>query len=383
MTSPDDRLDVQFTDVGMTNQDVEAVAEVLRSGWITTGPVNALFEEELAERVGARFVRTVSSCTAALEIALAFLRLPPGTAVAIPTWTFVSTAHAVVRSGGAPVWVDSDPHTLNMCPRSLERALSDCDIGCVIPVHFAGNPVSAEIRTLCESFGAPMIEDAAHAFGAVDDRGPVGARSWAGTAFSFYATKNLTCGEGGAVATNDPDLADFCSRYRLHGMSSDALGRYRASGPTGYDVTETGIKANLPDILAAIGRSQLARFSSNQRLRRRLSATYRQLLAGTSVEVVPPEQNPGSADHLFPVILPEGTDRELLISMMRQDGVQPGVHFRPVHTFSLFAGREHMAPGGLQNAEELQHRQLSLPLHPVLDDSAVERVVRSLERHLI
>ncbi len=377
---------MRFAEPSVTEDDIVAVTDVLRSGWITTGQENELLEQELRAYLGADegnpdddlHVVAMSSCTAALEIAYAALHLPPGARVGVPTWTFVSSATSAMHHGAVPVLLDVDPGTLNLSPASLEAALGD-GLDAVIAVHFGGVAVDQSVHDLCHGAGVPLVEDAAHALGTRDHRGRISGQGTAGAAFSFYATKNLTCAEGGALATHDPDLARFARSFRLHGMSADAHDRYRPGASPLYDLVGPGLKANLPDVLAAMARSQLRRFDELQARRRKLVERYRAGLATIDgVRCVPPELDVDGADHLMVVVLPEGRDRALVIESLQAALVATSVHFRPLHLFPWLAGHATVGPSGLPVADALAPRALSLPLHDHLDDAAVDRVVDAL-----
>lgn len=373
MTTTAPRTQVDFASPEILDEDVEAVVAVLRSGWLTTGHVAQDFEQALAAETGARHVVATSSCTTALECAVAALRLPPGARVAVPSWTFVSSVTVLLRLGLQPVMVDSDAATLNMSPESLRRAARR-GLAAVVPVHFAGNPVDAAVFELARGLGVPIVEDCAHALGA---RFPAGHRSVA-RCYSFYATKNLTSAEGGALATDVADVAAFARTYRLHGMSRDAWRRYEPGASPTYDLEQRGIKANLPDLLAALGRSQLHRFPDMQRRRRALVLRYRERLAELpGVALVPAELDPGGADHLVVVLLPAGADRSAVVRAMAADGITVSVHFQPVHRFRALEGALDVR-GGLDVCDRLWPRALSLPLHAALDPDDVDRVVDSL-----
>lgn len=375
--------EIRFSLPDITDAEVDAVSRVLRSGWITTGSECLQLEEELAELTGAEHVVAVSSCTAALEIAVAHLGLPRGSRIGVPTWTFVSTALAPYHRGVRPVPLDVDEDDFNLSPEALERAIGDLDA--VIGVHFGGVPFRKEVRDLCATAGIPLIEDAAHALGASDDRGMVAGQGTAGCCWSFYATKNLTSAEGGALATDDAELAAFARSFRLHGLSQDAWARYDPKAKVGvYDVLGDGLKANLPDVLAALARAQLARFGAMQDRRRELSHRYRAALAALpGVRCVPDEQAPDSADHLMMVILPPDADRTAVRETMQHAGVATSIHFPPLHRFDWFA-REGLTPGpgGTPVADRYADRALSLPLHSRLADREVDRVCEALAEAL-
>lgn len=364
---------ILFAVPSITEDDVAAVTAVLRSGWITTGTEAQLLEAELADYLGAGHVIAVSSCTAALEIALAHLRLPAGARVGVPAWTFISSALAAVHNNLQPVLLDVEPTTLNLAPESLSTALAE-GLDAVVAVHFGGVALDQQVHTLCADHGVPLVEDAAHALGTRDERGLIGGTGTQAACFSFYATKNLTSAEGGALATDDPALAAFARSHRIHGMSADAHDRYKPGGGTHYDMVSPGIKANLPDLLAALARSQLARFDAMQTQRRHLLDRYRAALEPHGLTFVPQAPDPASADHLAVVLLPEGVDRNHVVTGLKARGINPSVHFRPLHHFTWFADNAPVGVSGLGVCDELAGRIMSLPLHVNLTDDDVERV---------
>ena len=368
---------VPFARPDIDEDDVEAVARVLRSGWLTTGEECVALERELEQVTGASHAVAVSSCTAALELALRTVELPVGARVGVPTWTFVASAAVPAHLGACPVLLDVRPTDLNVDPAAVEAAIPGLDA--LVVVHFGGVPVDPSVLELAEAHGVPVVEDAAHALGAHDHRGPIAGRGTVGACLSFYATKNITSAEGGALLTDDAERAERVRRLRLHGMSADAWARYRPGAPASYALDELGIKANLPDVLAALARSQLARLESLQAARRRLVEAYRSMLAEVDdLEVVPPAGDPRSADHLMVVLLPPGTDRAGVIADLASEGIGTSVHFAPLHTFSWFAVHAETGPTGVGTADALAARALSLPLHPSLDEDDVHRVVTAL-----
>ena len=369
---------IEFATPEINDDDVAAVERVLRSGWLTTGRECAALEQELGEYLAIDHVVAMSSCTAALDTAIAYLQLPHGSRVAVPTWTFASTALAVVRNGAEPVLCDIDPDTLNLSPSALGAAL-DAGIDAVVGVHFGGVAMARDVHDLCAVAGVPLVEDAAHALGAQDHRGRVAGQGTAGACFSFYATKNLTSAEGGALATDDGDLAAFARSFRLHGLTADAWRRYDVDGKPAYDLEVPGIKANLPDVLAALARSQLTRFDSMQARRRSLVVHYREQLATIDgVVPVPSQLDERGADHLMAVLLPEGADRDGVLDRLRAEGIVASVHFRPLHGLTWFRQHCSLGPGGVPVADRLAGRALTLPLHPRLSDADVDRVCDAL-----
>lgn len=372
----DDLDPIPFSPPSVTEDDIERVVAVLRSRWLSTGAVGLELEERLAERLGAPHVVAMSSCTAALEISLRSLRLAPGTRVGVPAWTFVASASSIVHAGGVPVLLDVEPDTLNLSPAAVEAAIASGIEGLVL-VHFAGAPVDASIRSMAADAGIPVVEDAAHALGTTDERGEVSGAGSVSACFSFYATKNLTSAEGGALVTHDAELARYARSQRLHGLSNDAWDRYRVGGATTYDMVEPGLKANLPDLLAALACSQLDRFDEMQAQRRRLVERYRAGLADVDgIGLLRFDDR--SADHLMVVLLDPSIDRSLLVKELAAAGIGTGIHFRPLHRFSWFEANAPLGPGGVPVSEALADHALSLPLHAELQEAQVDRVLEVL-----
>ncbi len=372
------RCTVPFAAPDFTEADVDAVVRVLRGGWLTTGAECAALEEELAAHVGVPHVVTVSSCTAGLEISLASLDLEPGARVGVPTWTFVASALAAVHNRATPVLLDVDEDTLNLSPEALERALAE-GLDAVVAVHFGGVPVAKEVHGLCAEAGVPVVEDAAHALGAEDHRGRLAGQGSVAACYSFYVTKNLTSAEGGAIATQDSELAAFARAYRLHGLSADAWARYRKKNAEQYDLVGPGLKANLPDVLAALARSQLTRFESLQARRRALVRRYRANLSRMEgLRPVPTFPDSGSADHLMVVVLPPRVDRETVRARMAGEGIATSVHFQPLHRFPWFEEHAAIGRGGVPVASSLAERVLSLPLYPALTNEEVDKTCEVL-----
>lgn len=364
---------IAFAAPDITDAEIAAVVRVLERGWITTGEECFALEGELASYLDVQHVVAMASCTAALETAIAYLGVPPGSRVGVPTWTFVSSALAAVRNGCVPVLLDIDPATLNVSPDAVERAAASAGLDALVAVHFGGVPLDPAVRSAAEAASIPVIEDAAHALGAHDERGLVNGQGVVGAAFSFYATKNLTSAEGGALATDDPELDAFARTFRQHGMSHDAWARYRPGAAPRYDVVIPGIKANLPDVLAALARAQLQRFPAMQRHRRELLTRYRTNLDAAGIPMVPAEPIEGSADHLAVVRLSPSVDRETVLAALQAARIGASVHFVPLHHMTWF--REHAEmPDPFPSADAAAPAVLSLPLHARLTLDEVDRV---------
>ncbi|MEY9964993.1 dTDP-4-amino-4,6-dideoxygalactose transaminase [Streptacidiphilus sp. MAP12-16] len=355
---------------------------VLESGWVSAGPQTGLFEREFADRVGARHAVAVSSCTAAIELALRALRLPERSMVMVPTLTFCGAAQAVVHAGLLPLLVDVEPGTGMPSAATVARAAKDCgQPQAMMVMHYGGAP--APLGELAEAAGLPMrrvVEDAAHALGTyVGDR-PVGALSQA-ACFSFYATKNLPIGEGGMVTTDDGDLAESVQRARLHGMSADAWRRHLPGGRWQYTVDDAGLKANMTELQASIGRAQLHHLSDWQHRREDLAAHYTSRLRavpGLALPSAPPEGR--HAWHLYAVRVMDhyGMHRDELVARLAEQGIGTSVHFIPLHHLWYFRRSALRPPSGLPGADGLFPQLLSLPLHPGLTEDEVDRVCDAL-----
>ena len=369
---------VPFAPPDIDESDVVAVTAVLRSGWITTGEVAMALEADLAAYLDMPHVVAVSSCTAAIEIAYASLGLPDGARVGVPTWTFVSSALAPHHHGARPVLLDVEPDTLNVAAASLEAAL-EAGLDAAVLVHYAGTPVARELFDLCAAAGVPVIEDSAHSLGARDHRGLSQGRGSVGACLSFYATKNLTSAEGGALVTDDDDVAAFARSFRLHGMSNDAWDRYRPGRFAQYDLVAPGIKANLPDVLAALARSQFTRFESMQGHRARAVGRYAGHLAAIErVDLLAGATHRGSAHHLAVAVLDASVDRSTVVAALAAEGIATSVHFQPLHRFGWFGDNAEVGPAGIDVAESMADRVLSLPLSSTITDAQVDQVCAAL-----
>jgi dTDP-4-amino-4,6-dideoxygalactose transaminase len=375
---------VPFARTEMGPEAVSAAARVLASGWVTTGPEVVDFEREFAAHLGLAGDQAVAvaSCTAAIELALRGLGLRPGAKVLTPTITFCGAVHAIVNAGLEPVLVDCDPETLAPGPATTAAAAARAgDVDAMVVLHFAGYP--APVEELAAAAGLPLarvVEDAAHAIGTwVGDR-PVGTIS-AATCFSFYATKNLPIGEGGMVTTTDPAMADFVRCARLHGMSRDAWKRYLPGSGWRYAVLTEGLKANMTDVQAAIGRAQLHRFEGWQARRVELARRYEANLAG--IPGIRPAARPASGRHAWHLYVAQlepgyGLGRDVLVEGLAARGVDCSVHFIPLHHQPYFRRLLGDQIGHFPAADAAFERIVSLPFYPSLRDHQVDRVCEAI-----
>ncbi len=369
---------IPYNRPAMGDEEAEAAAAAVRSGWITTGPRVREFEEAFAALVGAPHAVAVSSCTAGLEIALAALDIGPGDEVLVPAYTFASSVTVIAQRGATPVLVDISEDDCNIDPAAAARAVTP-RTRAILPVHFAGQACrTTDLQNLARHHGLRMVEDAAHAVWTRDGNRMVGSIGDA-TAFSFYATKNLATGEGGMVTTVDAALADRLRRLSLHGMSRDAWARYTAAGTYRYDIVEPGYKANLGDIPAAIGLVQLRRLPQLQARREAIAQRFNAAFAGEPA-LEPPAERPGTrhAWHLYPLRLRLERlriDRDAFIAALRTAGIGTSVHFIPIHYHSYFREQFGWRAGDYPVAERTFEREISLPLYPDLAGEQVERIV--------
>ncbi len=380
--------------------DIDRVVAVLRSDRLTTGPVVAEFEAALADRVGAEHAVVCANGTAALHLATLALGIGPGDAVVVPTLTFLATANAAHVAGADIVFADVDPETGQMRPDDLEAAIDgagDRTVKAVFPVHLNG-PACAmpEIAAVARKHNLAVVEDGSHALGGWMDDGEggltaVGAGRFGDmTTFSFHPVKAIACGEGGAVTTNDPALAERMARLRNHGMvhaadrfTDKALSRDTdgAANPWSYEMPEPGLNYRLSDIHCALGLSQLGKLGQFISRRRALVERYDDLLAPLAPMVRPIGRHPGGrpAWHLYPVRIDFDTapiDRATLMRQLAEREIGTQVHYIPVHRQPYY--RERYGETELPGAEAYYRACLSLPLFPAMTDSDPGRVVEAL-----
>ena len=367
-------------------EEIEEVIQTLQSGWLTTGPRTARFEEEFREYVGAPHAQAVSSCTAGLHLALCGLRVGPGAEVITSPLTFCATVNTILHAGATPVLADVGADG-NLDPASVEERLT-ARTRAIIPVHLAGLPCDMEaIWRLARRHRLHVIEDCAHAAGARYRGWPIGAGnpetggSSDAAVFSFYATKNLTTGEGGMVTTANQALADLMRVLCLHGISRDAWNRYSDHGNWYYQVLESGFKYNLSDIQSAIGIHQLHKLEKFLEIRTRYARIYSQVLGGAEEFEVPPDRSDSRhAWHLYTLRLNLerlAIGRDEFIEALRAKGIGASVHFIPIPLHPFFAAHARRPENECRNALALYPRLVSLPLYPALSEAQVEYVAEA------
>ena len=345
------------------------------------------FEEDFAKFCGAPYSVGVGNGTDALWFALLALGIGPEDEVITVPMTFMATTEAISFCGTKPVFVDIDEETYTMNPALLEKAITP-RTKAIIPVHIAGEPCDlAKVHTLAHRHNLHVIEDAAHALPASLEGRRIGAISEL-TAFSFYATKTITTGEGGMLTTNDDRYAERAAMMRLHGIGKDAWKRYSRSGSWQYEVLRAGYKFNLPDVLAAIGLAQLHKCDRFFEQRCALAQAYKSKLSQIEELELPPQgpENSTHSWHLFIVRLrPHATDlsRDDLIEKLKQAGVGTSVHFIPLHRHPYYREQYHYRPAEFPHAEDAYSRCLSLPIYPGLSEQQVTAVVDAISRVML
>jgi dTDP-4-amino-4,6-dideoxygalactose transaminase len=374
------------------DEEKSEILQTLDSDWITTGPRTKAFEAKFADYIGAGEAVAVSSCTAALHLALAAIGVSPRDAVITSPLTFAATANVIVHQGAQPIFVDINPDTYNLDPDELvtffqqqcrwdprHRALwtkkTNKRIRAIIPVHYAGHPCEMnKINACAREYRITVIEDAAHALGATYCGRRVGTLGDM-ACFSFYPTKNISTGEGGMLTTQDPQLAQRVRVLSLHGISRDAWKRYGPDGSWRYDILDAGFKYNMTDLSAALGIHQLEKLPGFLRRRVELAEQYDHLLADLPLKLPTALPNIESAWHLYPVqVRSSRVSRDQLIATLRAHNIGTSVHFIPLHLMSYYQRRFGYQRGDFPVAESVFNRIVSLPFFPRMTDGDIERV---------
>ncbi len=362
-------------------EEINAVAEVLRSGWLTTGPKTKEFELRFAELIGVKHAVAVNSATAALHLALDAIGLERGDEVLVPTMTFAATAEVVVHLGGKPILVDCVRDTLCIDPAKIEAAITP-RTKAIIPVHFAGHPCEMnEILAIAQRNQLKVIEDAAHALPTKYGDQLVGTLGDI-TCFSFYANKTITTGEGGMLVTNDDDMADRARIMSLHGISRDAWKRFTAEGSWYYEIHHAGYKYNLTDMASALGLVQLGRYEELWLRRQTCAQRYNALFADLS-EIQTPPVHPGvqHAWHLYFIQLnleKLKIDRNRFIDELKARQIGTSVHYTPLHMHPYYRDQFGYQKEDLPVARDVYERIISLPLYPRMTDADLARVSQAV-----
>lgn len=370
-------------------EEIRKVIEVLRSGWLTTGPKVKEFEEKFAQVVGSRYAVAVNSCTAALHLALEAIGLKEEDEVITTPYTFAATAEVVRYFKAKPVFVDICPDDFNIDPEKIESAITN-RTKAIIPVHIAGLPADLEvIADIASKYNLAVIEDAAHAFPSkykglligsphlYKERGIKHA-----ICFSFYATKTITTGEGGMLCTDDDEIAERCRIMRLHGISKDAWKRYTAEGSWYYEIIAPGYKYNMTDIAAAMGIVQLTKAEHMRKRRKEIADHYNRAFKDIP-QLQIPYDNPEHqhAWHLYMLRLnleQLRIDRTQFIEEMKKRGIGTSVHFIPLHIHPYYRETFGYRPEDFPVAYREYLREVSLPIYSKMSNQDVDRVINAV-----
>lgn len=371
----------------ITQADIDAVTAVLRSDFLTQGPVVPRFEAAVAAQCRVPHALAVNSATSALHLACLALGLGPGDVLWTSPITFVASANCALYCGASVDFVDIDPATYNLCPRALEAKLIAAEAAgrlpkVVVPVHLAGqSPDLAAIRALADRYGFHVIEDASHAIGATYLGEPVGDCRYSDiTVFSFHPVKIITTGEGGMALTRDPALAAGMELLRSHGITRDpALMSHAPDGPWYYQQVALGYNYRMTEIQAALGLSQMARLGDYVARRRALARRYDERLDGMPLRVPFQHGDGSSAWHLYIVRLDPALDYRAVFEALRAAGIGVNLHYIPVHTQPHYAAMGFV-PGDFPEAERYYAGAISLPLYPGLTDEMQDEVIAALRR---
>ncbi len=376
-------LPFALPDIG--EEEIAAVVECLRSGWITTGPRARAFEADFARFIGSDVEAVaVNSATAGLHLALEAIGVGPGDRVLTTPYTFTATAEVIRYLGAEVAFADIDPRTFNLDPGSVAAVLSRTGpVKAILPVHFAGQACDmAALTVLADRHGATLVEDAAHALPTTCNGAMVGTLSRA-TVFSFYATKTIATGEGGMIVSRDRELLARARTMRLHGINRDVFDRYRSTAPAWYyEVVAPGFKYNLTDIAAALGIEQLKKAHAFRERRAviaaRYNAAFRDLPVATP-HVERPEDT--HAWHLYVLQLDPGRlaiDRDRFIELMAARGIGTSVHFIPLHLQPYWRDRYRFTPEDFPVANAAYRRAVSLPIYTRMTDADVDRAITAV-----
>lgn len=368
-------------------EEVAEVVDSLRSGWITTGPKTKQFEADFAQYLGSDVeALAVNSATAGLHLAMEAVGVGPGDGVIVPTYTFTATAEVVRYLGADPVFVDSDPTTLNIDPKAIEAAITD-KTKAIMPVHFAGLACDMEaIIAIAKKHNLKVVEDAAHAFPSHYQGELVGNFDTDATIFSFYANKTMTTAEGGMIVSRHKEIIERCKVMRLHGISRDAFDRYSSKTPAWYyEVIEPGFKYNMPDISAAIGIHQLKKIDRFHQKRVAMAKVYDEALKDLSL-ILPPrgEKIEDHAWHLYPIQLTDDAplSRDEFIIKMAEHNIGCSVHFIPLHRQPVWRDRYQLTPEMFPHAENAYQRITSIPLYTMMTEDDQQYVIDTIKKLL-
>jgi len=368
-----------LSDIDFGKEEEHEVLRVLRSRWLSTGPVTERFERAFTEYLGGGYATAVSNGTAALHLALASLGIEEGDEVVLPSLTFVATANAVFYVGARPVFADIvSMENLNISPEEIEKKITK-KTKAIIVMHYGGYPCEMKaILGIAKRYGLYVIEDAAHAPGAEYHGKKCGLIGEVGC-FSFFSNKNLVTGEGGMVVTRDKTLAERIQRMRSHGMEALSWDKYLGR-LSSYDIRGLGYNYRTTEIQSALGLVQLKKLDRNNRKRKRLVQLYVNGLQKVEEISIPFSRLKGHPSyHLFPILVAPHIDRNSVMERLKRFGIQTSVHYPPIHLFSFYRKRFSFKRGMLPKTEEVSRREVTLPLHPRMAERDVKWIAEKVK----
>jgi len=380
ITDTDTRMTWEYplSDIDLGKEEEQEVLRVLRSRWLSMGPVTERFERAFTEYLGGGYGTAVSSGTAALHLALASLGIEEGDEVILPSLTFVATASAVLYVGAKPIFADiASMENLNISAGEIEKKITK-KTKAIMVMHYGGHPCDMKtILGIAKRHSLYVVEDAAHAPGAEYQGKKCGLIGDMGC-FSFFSNKNLVTGEGGMVVTRNKKLAQRIQRMRSHGMEALSWDKYRGH-LSSYDIGGLGYNYRTTEIQSALGLVQLKKLDRNNRKRKRLVETYVNELKRTGEISIPFCELKGLPSyHLFPVLVAPHIDRNRVMERLKGFGIQTSVHYPPVHLFSFYRKRFGFKRGMLPKTEEVGRREVTLPLHPRMDEGDVKWIAEQV-----
>ncbi|MBN1412756.1 MAG: DegT/DnrJ/EryC1/StrS aminotransferase family protein [Spirochaetales bacterium] len=375
---------IPFSRPHLGREEEEAVTEVLKSGWLTTGQAAKRFEADFAGCTGARYALSVNSATAGLHLSLEAIGVPPGSYVLTTPYTFTATSEVIRYMGADPLFVDIEEDTYNINPNNIEARIRENGrkMAAILPVHIAGLPCNMKsIMEISRLHGIPVVEDAAHAF-PVRLLGRYAGTFGATGVFSFYANKTITTGEGGMVVTDNEEIAARIKVMRLHGIDRESWDRYTTENPAwAYDVVAPGYKYNMPDITAAIGVRQLEKAFPMRDRRRDIALKYLNAFSGCNYLKLPVYDDE-HAWHLFMIRLDGerlSISRDEFIRKLNNLGVGTSVHYIPLHLMTYYRTRYDLKPEQFPVSLNNYLNSLSLPIYPDLTDEEVDKIIQSVK----
>jgi dTDP-4-amino-4,6-dideoxygalactose transaminase len=367
------------------DDEIRAVTETLKSGWLTKGPTTTQFEKKIADYVGARHAIALNSCTAALDLSLFAKGILPGDEIIIPSYTFAATANVVVHQGAIPILADISFDDFCILPDAIENLITS-KTKAIIPVHFAGHPCEMDsIMKIADKYDVAVIEDAAHAIGAKYKGKMIGTIGTT-TCFSFYVTKNIMTGGGGGIATTESDdLADKLRTSSTQGINSDAWNRYSDGRSWYYEVVNAGYEYSMNDLQASIGNIQIDKIERFQKNRENVAMLYTEELEEIShVVVVPREkENMRSAWHLFPILLLHenlNIDRNTFIEALKAEKIGSSVHFIPIYLHPYYREKYGYKKDDFPNTQYIFEHEISLPIYSKMTQDDMMDVVLAIKK---